>query len=739
MLTTVKIKFFFLLFLLLSSTVHAQIEDFNKFWQPIGPYSMPDNALSISATGIGPVEFIRVHPTEKGQLLAGSLNGGLFHSDNGGEFWNIAGSDSWDYSACAWADFHPVNHNIWFACSNESGDNGGPGKIGEKGGVMRTMNGGIDWELVGDYRNFAGSQYVKLFGTRFHPKDPNLILVLTSVGLFYTESSLSDNVQWLRVPNVNGWVYDVDFIDGNMYITNFDKDKWELLKFNQDDFQRHQKIAGIQTENKGLQYLTIEPSGKDLLVLKVFSNDKDEVWKYHPNKNTQELLLDKQQITFGFGRTFAVNPHNVEEFYLGYNTRLRKWNAPYNGTSPIGGDYHVDIEFIAFDPFDSLKVYMATHGGVYISEDGAQNWEFKSENFGNAEVMGLAVSPSDPNQIVIGTYHDGSMLRADFDKNGNYFWRTVNGGDGLIPLIDPNHNGVVYTSNQYNGGGLYYSDDTIKTNSINLHNQHSLKSAGWEMAATLNGALSKVVYFNFVEKSGANKNNIDICRLVKNKTDENFAIISDFNASHKLSTYKVYGLFTSKHHPNTLLAYVLDYTKDENGKAITVHRLYRNDFINSNPLTVMKSWVELQIPKKSWIADVEIDGNSSNIIYISYTRGGDVVNTYDNAEMVYAVKYKDLNSYSAKRKIDISRNVPSETSGRYNLEYTSSFGGGLFIATKSGVYFGSNKVLKGRKSWLKIGNGLPHCKIYGLDFNEESKVLTVGLFGRGVWQYNLLN
>ena len=61
----------------------------------------------------------------------------------------------------------------------------------------------------------------------------------------------------------------------------------------------------------------------------------------------------------------------------------------------------------------------------------------------------------------------------------------------------------------------------------------------------------------------------------------------------------------------------------------------------------------------------------------------------------------------------------------------------MFFGTRTGVYYGSKKTLKGRRDWKKIGVGLPHCKIHGVFFNPKENSLTVGLYGRGVWKYYL--
>jgi hypothetical protein len=128
------LKNFGLLVLLSASLLSkGQINDFNNEWTSIGPNVTPNNPTFRSDGGVGPVEFIRVSDRQEGLLLAGSLNGGLFHSTDGGENWTNSGSDDWAYSGCAWADFYPTDHNVWFACANFSDANGKPGPIGQEG------------------------------------------------------------------------------------------------------------------------------------------------------------------------------------------------------------------------------------------------------------------------------------------------------------------------------------------------------------------------------------------------------------------------------------------------------------------------------------------------------------------------------------------------------------------------------------------------------------------------------
>ena len=141
----------------------SQDYDLNNQWYSIGPEELPSPNSNSSSKGIGPIEFIRTTPLEKGLLLAGSLSGGLFYSTDGGEYWLNSGSDNWAYSTSTWADFYPSDQNIWFASSHDKPSKSGKGEIGYLGGIHRTLDRGISWENIGDYKSFGGAKQVKIY------------------------------------------------------------------------------------------------------------------------------------------------------------------------------------------------------------------------------------------------------------------------------------------------------------------------------------------------------------------------------------------------------------------------------------------------------------------------------------------------------------------------------------------------------------------------------------------------
>jgi len=148
---------------------------------------------------------------------------------------------------------------------------------------------------------------------------------------------------------------------------------------------------------------------------------------------------------------------------------------------------------------------------------------------------------------------------------------------------------------------------------------------------------------------------------------------------------------------------------------------------------LIHSWYEIDIPRSDWIASITIDEKKSDRIYLVYASGKQgTQNTDEYPGLVYHLRYKKQRQ-SPKREIDLSRNLNFGFTGRYNI--VSDGKGGYFIGTRQGVFYGNKKTMKGRRDWVKIGYGTPHCKVHGIHFHEEKQILTVAYYGRGVWRY----
>ena len=345
----------------------------------------------------------------------------------------------------------------------------------------------------------------------------------------------------------------------------------------------------------------------------------------------------------------------------------------------------------------------------------------------------MAVSDSNLERIIIGSYHDGSTVRADFGGNGIYEWKCINGGDGLIPLQPENHPEIIYSSNQFTGGGLYVSGDTGRVN-VNMHSKKGVKTPGWQMATVLHPTNHDMVFFNYYINYGEEKGLVELSRTTDPFSKEKPLRITNFRKTHDIEMYSVFAVYNSEFRPNELFAYVIEFSKQEDGSTKNIHRLFKTNNSIADPEVVINSWVELEIPRNDWIGDVRADRKSSNKVFISYVAGiPENELTEDDNGFIYYLKYKGTNTL--KREIDICENLPYSFTGRFNMVMDAE--GGMFFGTRTGVYYGSKKTLKGKRNWIKVGFGVPHCKIQGIHFDQKTKSLTIASYGRGIWRYYL--
>ncbi|MFK8038171.1 MAG: WD40/YVTN/BNR-like repeat-containing protein [Crocinitomicaceae bacterium] len=710
------------------SCAWSQDYNFTGLWTNVGPNDNPE-ARSQSAAGLGPVEFIRISKNNPELMLGGSLKGGLFVSENGGNNWQNAGSDSWQSSKCGWAEFHPENDNIWFAIAMQSTYNGSPSSIGKIGGVFRTKNKGDTWESVANYSDFKNDLRTTIFGIRFHPTNKNKMYLLTTKGIYFTENCMADYLEWTKVKYVSGKIYDLEVNEEYLCFSQEKKGIWNVMI---SEGQKLVPIPEITKESSPISNITIEKYQKEFYILIDFKDKKDEVRLYKPKTKTLTTVFNAGKAVFGAGYTFGINPHNGNELWIGNGLRIRKWLIDEQRYGSFGNKYHVDVECVEFHPTLANVVYIGTHGGVFKTVDNGEAWEFKSKGFGNAEVYGLSVSSQDHQMIAVGLNHGGSLVRADWKDNGTYYWKQVNGGDALLPIINPSADSIIYTSNQYTGGGLYYSTDSAKRNKL-IHSRRQFLTSGWSMAVKLHPVKDSILFFNFKRNSGINKGCIDVVRSKRPHERDSIEVISNFHQTHQLSKYEVYGLYVSEFHPDALFAYVISDEKIET-KTKKIHRLYmiQNSLVSAD--SIINQWQELELPRSSWIGDLEVHPKRLNKLYVSYAAGLKVKSSApDDKGMVFHLKYKKSN-YSLVRNWDISASIPSATGGKNNMIVTKEKG--MFIGTSTGVYYGSKSTLRGGKSWEKIGVNSPHCKVMGLDYKPNG-ILTVAYDGRGVWQLNV--
>ena len=164
--------------------------------------------------------------------------------------------------------------------------------------------------------------------------------------------------------------------------------------------------------------------------------------------------------SFYFSRV-AVDPENDQRVYLpGWDLTISDDGGKTfrRSGSP---NVHVDFHAIVVNPADPNQILIGNDGGVYVSHDRAENWEYLNR-IAVGEFYRVAVDNSDPYRIAGGLQDNGSWMGPsqtlwttdDEAKDGilNSDWKTVGSSDGFTVAFDPTDKNLIYVTGQ--GGEL---------------------------------------------------------------------------------------------------------------------------------------------------------------------------------------------------------------------------------------------------------------------------------------------
>ena len=88
------------------------------------------------------------------------------------------------------------------------------------------------------------------------------------------------------------------------------------------------------------------------------------------------------------------------------------------GSLPV----HPQVNVIVIDPRDPKSVFAAGPDGVFHSNDAGLTWQSSSKGLGTAEIIALALNPSQPDTLFAATA-EGMLFRSD---DGAMTWQAIN-------------------------------------------------------------------------------------------------------------------------------------------------------------------------------------------------------------------------------------------------------------------------------------------------------------------------
>lgn len=370
---------------------------------------------------------IAIAPSDPDQIWAGtgeedsrnsiSPGGGIYKSMDGGLTWELKGLEATEHIGRI--QVHPSNPDVVFVAAL-----GALWRTNPERGLYRTTDGGDTWELVNFVSDRAGFVDVKI-----HPRNPDVLFATSwerQRGPYYLESGGPGSALWKSTDGGDNW----EKVEGGGLPETM------LGKMNVAFAPSYPRVMYLMVEAAAP-----EGSDEDNLNGLYRSDDEGETWERVNSYNSRPFYYSE----------VVVDPADPDRVYF---SSLRFSEDGGRTMRNMAQAVHVDFHAIWVDPNDPDRIVLGNDGGIAVSFDRGGNYWFP-----NVIPLGQFYNISYGMEVpytVCGGLQDnytwcGPSRKASGDIT-NHDWFRVSGGDGFVSQQDPRYPELVYSESQ--GGNM---------------------------------------------------------------------------------------------------------------------------------------------------------------------------------------------------------------------------------------------------------------------------------------------
>jgi len=580
---------------------------------------------------------------------------GVFRSDDAGNSWTDLGLE--ESGSVGRLVVHPLNPDICYVAAM-----GRMFSTNEQRGVFKTSDGGQNWEKILFLTDSTGAVDIVI-----HPNNPDTLYAC----------------MWERTRRPDKRHYGGETC--GVYRTYDGGESWQELTNGLPGGSNVGRI-GIsisQSEPEILYTIYADKTGYFDGVYKTVNNG--DTWS-----QTNDGALSNIYSSYGwwFGR-LRVDPTDPDiVFAIGYDL-FRTTNGG-NSWSNIGWSVHVDQHGLNAHPLNNDFVVLGNDGGVYISQNGGNNWNHL-ENLPNLQFYTSEVDYQNPDRLYGGAQDNGTnrTLTGSWDD-----WHSIYGGDGFYVLVNPQNNQYVYAEYQYGGLGR-------STN------------GGSSFSSATNGLGSD--RFNWMSPLVFNPNDPSILYYGGSKVYKSTNHAASWTAISPDLTNGP-GQYNQTYGTVTTIA-----VSPVNDDIIYAGTDDGNVWISQND---GGNWTkvsnEFQLPTR-WVTRVAADPFDEATAYVTFS----------------GYRYDDYLPHIFRTTnfgqtwTDISGDLPEAPVNDIIIDPTLD--SAIYIATDVGAFVSWNL----GQNWGLMGEGLPNVHVCDLTFHDEYRMLIAATYGRSMYKIYL--
>ncbi|MCP4216928.1 MAG: hypothetical protein GY765_19920 [bacterium] len=654
----------------------------NPAWTQLGPTTIPEDYNNHSHGGMGRLNCITFHPSNRDIIWVGSPSGGLWKTTDGGQSW-MNTTDNLPNLGVSSVLIDPRNANVMYMATGD-GDGADTFSIG----ILKSTDGGVSWNTTG--MGVTEAQSLRFFKLIFHPSNPDIILAVGNGGIY---KSTDAGANWARKSDVYFKDIEVDPSNASTwYASTYKRGVFKSTDTGESWTQLTVGIpAPVTADDADFRRIAIAVApSSPATVYALYCNIQGGFYGLYRSTDrgaTWELRSDSPNILGwypnGMGNsgqgnydlTIDVSPEDSNHVFIGGINLWHSTNGGENWTplsywasSLIVPYVHADQHAFAFHPDNPGTIFVGNDGGLFKSTDRGVTWTDLSSGLAIHQIYRIAQSTQDDNIVVQGTQDNGS----DMYNAGR--WYSIYDGDGMECAVDPGDSSIIYCS-------IYHGSFFRSINSgESFQNISSLfaNSGAWITPFAIDPTVPTVIYAatTVVFKSNNRGTTWDtISGTLSNIPMTSFAVAP----SNSNVIYTANGG---------------EFFRTTDGGA---------------------NWASPILPDAyDSITRIAVDPNSPNIVWVTmgnYRAGRKVFRSANGGD-----SWQNLSGSLV--------NIP------VNCLAIDPLSGGIYLGTDLGVFYAG----AADGNWVAYDNGLPNVIVNDIELHLNSGKIRIATYGRGLWE-----
>lgn len=673
-------------------------EDGGEYWEPIfdGETDHSIGALAVAPSDPAIIWAGTGEPHIRSNV---SLGTGVYKSTDGGDSWRHMGLGEGGPTRTSRIVIHPTNPDIVYVAA--LGHAHGPQQAR---GIFRTEDGGETWEHVLFVDENTGASSLEM-----DPHNPRKLFA----GMWTVE--------------VHTWGRESGGEGSGIYVSKDGGDTWTKLEGN-----------GLPTLPVGKTDICLTPADPDRVYALIETGDgvpwhgreteSGELWRSDNGGATWQLINHSRDLggrTAYYNNCF-VNPDDADEVYFQTSGLARSLDGGHTyvnerGRRRPGGDYHD----MWIDPEDGDRMIIGNDGGLAVSVNRGDTWH--RVQLPIAQMYHVTVDDAIPYNVM-GNRQDGPSFRGPSNSPGGGAiqrseWTTVGGGESGFATPDPQDSNIVWSSASGSGarGGIVVRWDARTRQFRNVEVWPELAS----------GHPASEVRYRFqwtfpLHLSPHDRNTVYVTSQHVHRTTnggQSWEVISPDLTTNDVSRQGISGGLTPD---NIGVEYCcVIYAFDESPVQPGVLWTGSNDGLVHVSRDGGSSWTNVT----SNFPDLPPDGVVRNIDASRYDAGKAYIVIEHHQQGNFEPHVYKTEDYGDSWTKIVDGIADSPLSYARSIQEDPVRPGLLYLGTENALYVSFDD----GERWQPLQNNLPASPMYWLAVQERFNDLVVGTYGRGFW------